>query len=638
MNRNYTAVLIGQPNSGKSTIFRVLSDIKKTETGPTVDLNSTEINLSGDVLRLIDLPGLFSLNYIHPAEEITVKFLMHQKIDLIINVVDASMLTRSLELTAELLELGIPMVIALNLEDIAERQGTSIDVEKLAELLDTPVVRTQALYGKGAKTLVDKCEEVLKYDKVSNKILPFTHHLEEDIAELEKLIEPHINGNEVAPRFYAIKAIENPSMLSNNIIEHIEEKQKEILDSIYKDHKQDGFEMVSYERHHLAMSLSEKTTTIKPSRKIPWIVRIDNMLLHPISGYLFLTIFFLLYFVIIFYVGNFLSELTEAPLDYLASYLEGIESYNSFLYHTVNGAFQGIAGIIGIILPFFLPLVLLTSIYEETGYLSRVAFLLDGLMHRIGLHGKSVAPFILGFGCSIPAIYATRMIENKRDRMITSILIPFVPCSARIAVIFALAAAFTGPIWAAIIFAYVILIIALHGKVLSKFLSKPTGLILDIPRLRIPTFVGSYKRTWAKINDFVKEAFIFLLIGSILLSWIEYFDAADYLNVVFAPILEGMLALPSELGSTLFFGFFRKELILVMASQAMGVQFLYQLSLTVPQVIVFIVFVTFYFPCFTTFVVLWKEFNWKVILLSSTLSMVVALLSAYMFKVLLLGF
>ena len=143
----------------------------------------------------------------------------------------------------------------------------------------------------------------------------------------------------------------------------------------------------------------------------------------------------------------------------------------------MHGAVQGFIGIVGIVLPYFIPLVLLTAIFEETGYLSRVAFLIDGLMHKIGLHGKSVVPIILGFGCSVPAIYATRMIENPRDRMITAVLIPFVPCSARIAVIFALSAAFTGPFWAVVVFAYVIFILALHGKVMSKFLSKPTGLI-----------------------------------------------------------------------------------------------------------------------------------------------------------------
>lgn len=637
--RNFTAVLIGQPNSGKSSIFRVLSDIKKSDSGPTVDINSTEINLYGDVMRLIDLPGVYSLNPMLPSEDITFNFLLHQKIDLIINVVDASLLTRSLELTVELMELGIPMIVALNLEDVAEKQGISIDVEKLRNILKIPIVPTQAIYGKGAKMLVDEATTLLRMKTPKPpEPIKYTHHLEVLIDSLREQIEPHINGHEVAPRFYAIKAIENPSVLSKNILEHIESEQKRILDEIYKDHQRDGYESVSYERHHISMSLAEKICKVKHSRKVPFMDKFDNLLLHPISGYFFLLVFFSLYFFTIFTVGSFLSSLSEGPLEFLANEILKLKSSNEFLYHTANGAFQGFAGIIGIVLPYFLPLVFLTSLYEESGYLSRVAFLVDGLMHRIGLHGKSVAPFILGFGCSIPAIYATRMIENKRDRIVTSILIPFVPCSARIAVIFALSAAFVGPLWAIAIFALVLVVLAAHGKVLSKFLSKPTGLILDIPLLRAPSLKMSFVKTWAKIKDFVKEAFIFLLLGSILLGWIEYFDLARYLNMLLEPLLTHLLGLPEELGSTLLFGFFRKELILVMSSQALGVTFVDQLPLTVNQVVVFIVFVTFYFPCFTTFIVLWKEFGWKVILLSAVLSMVIAIVLSYIFKIILIGF
>lgn len=634
----FTAVLVGQPNSGKSTLFKVLSDIKKTGSGPTIDMNSTEVNLNGDTLRLFDLPGLFSLNFMHPAEEITYNFLLHQKIDLIINVVDSSLLTRSLELTVELLELGIPMLIALNLEDIANRQGAKIDAELLSSIIKVPVVRTQALFGKGAKDLVDACYQVLKGTPQKHDTLEYTHHLEMSIKQLESLISPHINGHEVSPRFYAIKAIENPAVLSKNIIEHIQPTHTEIADTIFRDHKRDGFESISYERHHISMSISEKICKIQTSRKVPLINKLDNLLLHPVLGYFFLLLFFGFYFFSIFVIGDFLASITHLPLEALAMYIDTIKANNLFLYHTVNGAFQGFAGIIGIVLPYFLPLVLLTSIFEESGYLSRVAFLVDGLMHKIGLHGKSVAPFILGFGCSIPAIYATRMIENRRDRIVTSLLIPFIPCSARIAVIFALAAAFTGPLWAGIIFAYVLLIIAINGKILSKLLSKPIGLVLDIPRLQLPSFIGSLKRTWSKIRDFIKEAFLFLLLGSIALGWIEYLDAAVYLNKFFAPVLSFVLGLPEELGSTLFFGFFRKELILVMANQSLGVHFIHQLPLTVNQVIVFTVFVTFYFPCFTTFVVLWKEYGWKTILLSSLLSFLVAIVSAYLFKIALIGF
>ena len=254
-------------------------------------------------------------------------------------------------------------------------------------------------------------------------------------------------------------------------------------------------------------------------------------------------------------------------------------------------------------------------------------------MHRIGLHGKSVAAFILGVGCSVPAIYATRTLDSSRDRILTGILIPFVPCSARIAVIFALTAAFAGPLWAVVVFVFVILVIAVNGKILSKFMKKPTGLILEIPQLRVPSIRISFKKTIFKINDFLKEALPFLILGSVLLGWIELFEVSKYIDFVFYPILKYVLGLPDALGSTLVFGFFRKELILVMANQALGVDSLAMLPLTKSQVIVFIIFVTLYFPCFTTFIVIVKEFGTKVGLISAALSIVVATISALIFRI-----
>jgi ferrous iron transport protein B len=294
---------------------------------------------------------------------------------------------------------------------------------------------------------------------------------------------------------------------------------------------------------------------------------------------------------------------------------------------------MGLAGVLGIVFPYFLPLVFLTSLFEDTGYITRIAFLLDGIMHKIGLHGKSVAPFILGFGCSVPALYSTRMIENKRDRMITGVLVPFVPCTARIAVIFALTAAFAGPVWAIVVFFFVLLVISISSKLMSKLLSKPTGLIMDIPNLKLPSAKISLKRTWYKIKDFTREAFLFLIGGSIVLGWIEYFQVEKYINTLFAPVLTYILGLPEQLGSTLVFGFLRKELIIVMANQAMGVPTLSELPMTLAQIMIFIIFVTLYFPCLATLVVLWKEFGKKTALAASIFSVIVATFSAFLFRI-----
>lgn len=631
-----TVVLVGQPNSGKDTLFNVMSDIKSSSVPGTSELiKESLVNIGGFTCRLIDLPSTYSLNPTVKNEEETINFLLNNQIDLIINVVDSSILTRSLELTVELTELGNKMVVALNMYDEAQSHGLDINSEKLSNILNIPVVPTMAVYGKGIKQLVDASASILYGNEKLPAIFKFTEHIELSIKTISEKLNDRLNGYFGNTRFYAIKSIENNKLIKFALSDETKSLINTISEELEEAHKLDGFETISYERHHIAMKLSEIITQYRETRSRKFVDKIDDYLLHPIGGYFFLGLFLFLYFFLIFIFGDLISQVMNIPLEALAGTFEPLRTSNPFLWHSINGAYQGVTGIFGIVLPYFLPLIFLTFIYEDTGYISRIAFLIDGLFHKIGLHGKSVVPFIIGFGCSVPAIYATRMIESKRDRMITGILIPFIPCSARIAVIFALAAAFTGPLWAIIVFAFVLFIISASGKVLSMFLSKPLGMILEIPSLKVPSLKLSTRKTWQKTREFMKEAMIFLLAGSIILSWIEYFNVSSYVNYVFAPLLENILGLPEQLGSTLVFGFLRKELIIVMAGQALGVGSIEALPLTVNQVIVFVIFTTLYFPCLTTFVVMWKEFGAKTGIYSAIFSVVIATISALAFKIVL---
>jgi ferrous iron transport protein B len=290
------------------------------------------------------------------------------------------------------------------------------------------------------------------------------------------------------------------------------------------------------------------------------------------------------------------------------------------------------------VLPYFVPLIFLHALFEDTGYLSRIAFLLDGLLHRIGLQGKAVAAFILGFGCTAPALYATRILENRRDRTLTALLLPFIPCSARNAVIFALTAALAGPVWAMVIYLFVLLVIAVTGKAMSLFLVKPGGLIMEIPDLKVPSLRNALAATGRQLKEFARAVVPLLLLGSAAMSWLGYLNIGARIDAFFSPLLNGFLGLPAKLGTTLVFGFFRKELIVIMAKQALGAASLALLPLTTGQTVVFLVFVTLYFPCFTTFVVMGREFGWRTAGASAALSVVVASLAAYLFKVLFVVF
>lgn len=638
---SFKIVLVGQPNAGKSTLFNVLSDIKAAAAnfaGTSVKITQSSIQLEGQVFQLLDLPGIYSLNASDDAEKITQEYLLREKIDLIVNVVDSTLLARSLELTSELLELGLPMAIALNMQDEAEKRGLKINHEKLEKALGVPVVPTAALHGKGVRQLMERCSRLLKAEPPPLSVFPYTAHIEALVQKLAAAMPEPSNGQNGSRRFYAIKSIENPAMVPENLCQVLAADITAACSQIRDFHQRDCFESVAYERHHLAMKWSEEICEFVPRKTIHLHDRLDRFFLHPLLGRFFLLGYFLVFYAAIFFVGNLLNGWLDPLLNRIPPLLIPLQKTSNFLWLTADGLWQGLAGSLGVVLPYFLPLIFLNAIFEDSGYLSRIAFLLDGLLHRIGLHGKSVAAFILGFGCTAPALYATRILENKRDRVLSALLLPFIPCSARNAVIFALTAALAGPLWALLIYFFVLLVIAVTGKAISLFLEKPGGLIMEIPDLKVPSLRNALANTGRKLKEFAITVVPLLLLGSAAMSWLGSLNISDWIDSFFAPLLNGVLGLPAQLGTTLIFGFFRKELIVVMVKQALGATSLALLPLTLGQAVVFLVFVTLYFPCFTTFVVMGREFGWKTASASAVLSVAVASLSAYLFRILFLIF
>ncbi|HOI45589.1 MAG TPA: nucleoside recognition domain-containing protein, partial [Candidatus Aminicenantes bacterium] len=377
----------------------------------------------------------------------------------------------------------------------------------------------------------------------------------------------------------------------------------------------------------LASKISEESSRVLRGRQIDWDKKVDDVIMHPFFGYVILAAVFLAFFLIIFEVGNPLETLLLKPLGGLKHLLEAALG-RTLLFYLADGLLQGIGGGMAIVLPYFLPLLFLTAFLEDVGYLARAGFLLDSLMHRIGLHGKSVTPFILGFGCNVPAVVSTRMLESRRDRILTSLLIPFIPCSARTTIILALIGFYLGPWWALGFYLMNILLVAGLGRGMSRIsrTSSP-GLILEIPSLKVPTLGNIGKKTYYQILSFVKFAWPILIVGSIVLSLLQFFKADRIINLVLSPFVEKGLGLPHELGVTLVFGFLRKELSLIMMLQALGVD--YQSLLTViskEQIIVFTVFVSFFIPCLSTFTILWREVGKKYAFLAAGLSISVALI------------
>ncbi|MFW6159890.1 MAG: ferrous iron transport protein B [Acidobacteriota bacterium] len=625
-------VFIGQPNCGKSTLFNAVAGLKAETSnfpGTTVKHTHSKVNIAGTVVNIIDLPGIYSLNPSDEAEKVALSHLFYEKPDIIINVVDASILGRSLELTIELIEMGYPLIVALNMMDQAERKGLEIDIARLEDKLEVPVIPTVASQGKGVKDLLEKALECLAECQEA-KPIQCSLNVEKKIQELTKSFPENfpVVANK---RFTAIKMIEMGSQFFHQVLEEVYQPLKKALDGIKDDleqvHDVPAYEVISAERHHLALKIFEDCCRVRRGKTRGAIDRFDDVIMHPVLGYLVMLSVFLAFFFIIFKIGNPLEEFLLEPLEGLRFWLAD-NLGSGVVFHVIDGFFQGVGGGVAIVLPYFIPLLFLMSLLEDMGYLARAGFLMDTFMHHIGLHGKSVSPFLLGFGCNVPAIVSTRILESRRDRILTSLLIPFIPCSARTTIILALVAFYLGPWWALGFYFFNIILLAILGKILSLFFKETSpGLILEIPDLKFPSLKNVFRKTYFQLRSFISFAWPILILGSMVLGVLQYFHLDKLVNQLLSPLVEKTLGLPQELGVTLIFGFLRKELSLIMMLQALGVEYQNLMSLiTKQQIVVFTVFVSLFIPCLSTVAMLWKEIGRKVALMSMALNISVAVL------------
>ncbi len=597
--------LIGQPNCGKSTLFNSVAGYRSEVSnfsGATVKVARSIVRLNGDAIELLDLPGTYSLTTCSPAEEAAREVVLDAGADLVINVVDASLLSRSLELTLELRELGRPMIVCLNMSDEARRKGIDISQKKLEGALGVPVVATVASAGEGVQELFARVRELLAKTDCCPSPLAWSRDVEQEIAELEVQL-PHAGG--LAPRFAAIKLLECDRSIADGFSPEIRAAAAAQRARLSEKRGRGSSDIIMSERHDQAMRLAEQVSAVGHPRP-DFRETLDSVLTHPVIGYLALVTTLVGFFWGVFGLGSLLERVLQAHLAeayhfFFASLVPG-----TMLETIIRSVWDGFVGGAAIVLPYLVPFLVGLAVLEDVGYLPRVAYLMDGLLHRIGLHGTSTLPLILGYGCSVPACLATRMLPSRRDRFLASVLAVLVPCSARSNVIFALAGFYLGPIWALTVFGLNALVVIATGVLLTRLWPEVSpGMILDVPRYQWPQARMIARKVWLRIREFIILSWPLLVAGSVVLGLAEYWHLDHSINAAFSPVTR-LLGLPFAVGTTLMFGVLRKELSMIMLVQAVGTSNI-GLVMTAAQIVVFTIFVTFYVPCLATIATLVRE-------------------------------
>ena len=623
--------LIGQPNCGKSTIFNHVAGYRSIATnfpGATVTFTESHVNIKGKTFDLVDLPGIYSLIAFDQAAEESKKYLLDKKVDVIINIVDSSILSRSLELTIELLETDIPMILCLNMMDEAQRKGISIDEDILSQTLGIPIVKTIGQKGTGIEELFDKALTLSKKKNITTGDLNFSKHVEQSIEKInhiisEKALQTFPN---IKTRLCSTKILEKDPYFVNRLFPPPDSKNPEILqieNKLESDHGQPTDQIISSERHSLAMHIFEKAAVIKRP-KTYFKDKVDDVLMHPFWGYVFMGVFLYVFFNLVFSFGSYIEKPIISSIDYILAYLQNNLSGHPLILQMVSGSVQGILGGTAIVLPFLLPFLIGLSIIEDIGYLPRIAYLMDTFMHKIGLHGTAVIPGMLGYGCSVPAIMATRILPSSRDRFIASVVSILIPCSARMTIIMGLVGFYLGGTAALFIYVLNIVVISLVGTILSKLLPEDIpGMILEMPAYQMPSIKVIFAKTWLRIKDFIYIAWPLLIIGSIVLSLAEWYNIDQIINLIFRPVTF-VLDLPKATGTTLVFGILRKELSMLMLFQALDTTDISTVMSNI-QIFTFTLFTVFYIPCVSTLGILIKEIGTKKTIFATLITIFVAM-------------
>ncbi|MFZ1539719.1 MAG: ferrous iron transporter B [Chromatiaceae bacterium] len=647
--------IVGRTGSGKLSIFHAAASTRTRHerlAGIGLAYEECLVEVGLDQISLVALPAIEGC---HPPDEdarVTLKYLLwgdrwpaiaqHEAHrpesvfaapDLLLMVLDATALERDLELALELLPLGRPMVFALNRMDEARAKRRFINVNALATMLGGPVVPTVAHMGLGLAelftTLVRVARETRKVPRAPCAHLPNAHIIAQWGAIADLAREPDVAAAFAVPEAWlTLQLAEGDDYFVRELQAHFPDSYALLLAARARADAalpRPLSEEIHADRHHRAALLYEAVTRPGQKDATPrWQRWADDIFLHPRWGFVGTLVIFALVLFFVFEVSAFLDGLTVARLVAWAEPWQPTD----LLGVLARAVLDGIIGLAGIVIPYMIPLVMLLVVLEESGIMHRVAFVVDRGFHRMGLHGGVALPFLMGLGCNVPALAATAAVTRGRDRTVASLLITFLPCSARSAILLAVGGKYLGGFWVFALFMLIPVVVSLVGKLLKRRYPETTpGIIQEIPPYALPTLRQVLASTWDRSRDIVTIVLPLLMAGSVVLALLDRYGADAWVNLALTPITHWWLGLPVALGVPILFGVLRKELSLLMVFQALGTQELSSV-LDTTQIVTFLVFLTFYVPCVSTFAMMLKLLGRRDAYYSVVLSIGVALVVA----------
>ena len=617
--KQFVFALAGNANVGKSVIFNQLTGANQiigNWPGKTVDRAEGILSFEGHEIKVIDLPGIYSFSTFSMEEIVSRDYVALEKPDVVINVVDASVLERNLFFTLQLLEMDAPLVLVLNQVDVAKNKGISIDKDKLSTLLGVPVVFAIATRGEGVYEIVKEAVKVATCESrqyYKHQQLKYRKDVEEQIEKLQQIIEQENLNLGYPSRWVTIKLFEGDTEITQMVAEkskNVITQLKFITADFERSCQEKCFSVIASERYVLANSI---VTSSLQQDEIwhPLTDKLEWFTTHRVFGYVTAlgVIGGLLLWT--FFVGNILSDFISQGLNLIYPVDPNLLVSAPILSIIINGFWGGFNAGLTLIIPFVIPFYLLLALIEDSGLLTRVAFMMDSVMHKIGLHGKALIPIVLGYGCSVPAIHSCKIMETRRERLLAAFAITFAPCSARTIVLFGMVGLFVGIHWALLLYIVNLFIIFVMGRIAMKAVpGKSTGLIMEMSSFKRPSVKFALKQTWIRTKSIIYIVFPIYIIGGAFIQILYLYDVLTPINNALYPLTVMWLGLPAFVGVLLLLGTVRKELIILGAAAILGTTNLLT-GFTSIQLVIMALVAMLYIPCVSTMTILGKEFGWK---------------------------